>query len=224
MRFPYFDLFPSSSSLVQNLDSYFNLDSKQPASSIVSTSQPSQLSSSHSPFSPSIPPGFSSVSSQPLYASTFVHPQSSNARSHSKSVPAPTSIPVNTHPMQTRSKSEIHNPRLHPSLFLGHSEPKTIKQALENSNWFAAMQEECDALLKNRTWNSVPLPLNRQAIRCKWVFMVKENPDGSINKFKTKLVAKGFHQVHGFDLHETFFPQVKLVTIRVVLTLAFSQG
>ena len=65
---------------------YFNLDSKQPASSIVSTPQPSQLSSSHSPFAPSIPPGFSSVSSQPLYASTFVHPQSSNARSHSQAM------------------------------------------------------------------------------------------------------------------------------------------
>ena len=58
----------------------------------------------------------------------------------------------------------------------------------------------------------------------KGVFGVKENADGSINKFKAKLVAKGFHQVHGFDFHETFSTVVKPVTIHVVLTLALSQG
>ena len=53
--------------------------------------------------------------------------------------------------MQTRSKSGIHNPRLHPTLFLTHSEPKIVKQALENANWLAAMQQEYDALLKSKT-------------------------------------------------------------------------
>ena len=71
------------------------------------------------------------------------------------------SILVNTHPMQTRSKSGIHNPRLHPSLFLTHSEPKTVKQALENKDWLIAMQQEYDALLKNHTWDLVSLPPNR---------------------------------------------------------------
>ena len=110
--------------------------------------------------------------------------------------------------MQTRSKSRIHNPWLHPSLFLTHSEPKTVKQALANSDWLTAMQQEYDALLKNKTWDLVPLPPNRQAIGCKWVFRVKENVDGYINKFKARLVAKGFHQVHGFDFHETFSPLI----------------
>ena len=52
------------------------------------------------------------------------------------------------------------------------------------------------------------------------MFRVKENADGSINKYKARLVAKGFHQIHGFDFHETFFPIIKLVTIRVILTVA----
>jgi len=59
------------------------------------------------------------------------------------------------------------------------------------------MQEEYNALLRNRTWDLVPLPAGRQAIGCKWIFRIKENADGSINRFKARLVANGFHQVHG---------------------------
>ena len=53
---------------------------------------------------------------------------------------------------------------------------------------------------------------------------VKVNVDGSINKFKARLVAKSFHQVHGFDFHETFSPMVKPITIHIVLTLGLSHG
>ena len=74
--------------------------------------------------------------------STSTHSQPSNTVFHIESVSASTSIPTNAHPMQTRSKSRKHNPRLHPSLFLTHSEPISVKQALESSEWFAAMQEE----------------------------------------------------------------------------------
>ena len=100
--------------------------------------------------------------------------------------------------MQIRSKSGIHNPRLHLSLFLTHSEPKTVKQALTNDYWLSAIQQEYDALMKNNTWALVSLPPKRQAIGCKWVYRVKENVDGFVNRFKARLVAKGFHQVHGF--------------------------
>ena len=71
---------------------------------------------------------------------------------HSESVSASTLVPISTHPMQTRSKSGIHNHRLHPSLFLTHSEPKRVKQVLESSEWFAAMQEY-NALMRNRTFH-----------------------------------------------------------------------
>ena len=126
--------------------------------------------------------------------------------------------------MQTRSKSGIHNPRLHLSLFLTHSKPKTVKRALANKDWLTAMQQEYDVWLKNHTWDLVSLPPNRQAIGCKWVYRVKENVDGSINRFKARLVVKGFHLVHGFDFHETFSSVIKPVTIRVILTLALSYG
>jgi hypothetical protein len=122
--------------------------------------------------------------------------------------------------MLTRTKTGIPLPRLPASVFLTHSEPKTAKQALKDPHWLSAMQTEYQALTKNHTWSLVPLPPHRKAIGCKWVFRIKENADGSINKYKARLVAKGFHQKHGFDFHETFSPVIKPVTIRLILTLA----
>lgn len=75
------------------------------------------------------------------------------------------------------------------------------------------MKFEYEALLANNTWTLMPLPPPRKSIGCKWVFRTKENPDGSVNKFKVRLVAKGFHQQFRFDYNKTFSPLVKPVTI-----------
>ena len=60
--------------------------------------------------------------------------------------------------------------------------------------WLQAMNEEFQALMKNNTWFIVDLPTDRHPIGCKWVFRIKYNPDGSINKYKARLITKGFHQ------------------------------
>lgn len=108
--------------------------------------------------------------------------------------------------MITRSKTGSLKPRV----LVTHTEPRTVKQALSSPDWLAAMKDEYDALMRNNTWSLVELPLHRKAIGCKWVYWIKENSDGSINKYKARLVAKGFHQQHGFDYHETFSPVVNL--------------
>nr|KYP51541.1 Retrovirus-related Pol polyprotein from transposon TNT 1-94 [Cajanus cajan] len=124
--------------------------------------------------------------------------------------------------MTTRAKDGIVKPRPQPTLLLTHVEPKTIKQALSNSTWSAVMQTEYNALLSNDTWSLVHLPPHRTAIGCKWVFCIKENPDGTVQKYKARLVTKGFNQQFGFDYNETFAPVIKLVTIRLILTLALT--
>ncbi|XP_034672601.1 probable leucine-rich repeat receptor-like protein kinase At1g35710 [Vitis riparia] len=84
------------------------------------------------------------------------------------------------------------------------------------------MTDEYLALLRNNTWDLVPPPTDRKLISCKWVFKVKENPDGTINKYMARLVAKGFRQIAGFDFNETFSLIVKPTTIRIVLTITLN--
>nr|KYP67039.1 Retrovirus-related Pol polyprotein from transposon TNT 1-94 [Cajanus cajan] len=223
-RFPYTDLFQPS--LTQNVSpcQYFNLnpDLSPPCTTSTVLSQQPPLPSQIGDSSVSIIP---SVSSSQNVSPSSPESSSQNVSSPTSST-APASIPrtINNHPMQTRSKSGFHNPRIHPSLFLAHSEPKTVKQALADPNWFSAMQQEYNALMLNHTWDLVSLPSDRKAVGCKWVFRVKENADGSIDKLKARLVAKGFHQVHGFDFHETFSPVIKPITIRIILTLALTNN
>ncbi|MCH80898.1 retrovirus-related Pol polyprotein from transposon TNT 1-94, partial [Trifolium medium] len=245
-RFPYKYLFenalvPSSSlpisftlqpiPLVSDkpLPNSFNSSPPVPPSLLSPTSlshMPSPLSHlSLQPTQPSLSPSPSLNSPTSLASRTTIMsstPSYVSLSSESPSLPLQTPNPANTHSMQTRLKDGIPLPKLHPSVFLTNIEPHTVKQALKDPKWLAAMQDEFSALERNKTWTLVPLPANRKAIGCKWVFRVKENADGSINKYKARLVAKGFHQLHVFDFHETFSPVIKPATIRLLLTLALT--
>lgn len=68
------------------------------------------------------------------------------------------------------------------------------------------------------------MPENKKLIGCKWVYRIKRHSDGSIQKYKSRLVAKGYDQELGFDFNETFSPVVKPATIRVLLSLAVTRG
>ena len=74
--------------------------------------------------------------------------------------------------------------------------------------------------MANNTWDLVPLPKGRKLVRCKWVYRNKYASDGSVERLRTKLVAKGFSQVEGIDYNETFAPVAKMNSIRLVLSLA----
>ncbi|XP_019435227.1 PREDICTED: uncharacterized protein LOC109341724 [Lupinus angustifolius] len=98
--------------------------------------------------------------------------------------------------------------------------PHHYAEAIKHECWQNAIQAELKALANNNTWRLTTLPNNKRAIGCKWVFKIKHNPDGSIERHKAKLVANGFNQTEGVDYMDTFSPVVKMTTIRVLLCLA----
>ncbi|KAG8472493.1 hypothetical protein CXB51_034175 [Gossypium anomalum] len=130
---------------------------------------------------------------------------------------------VNTHPMLTRSKCGISKPKIF-STVVTEKEPISIQEAFQSPQWTATAQAEYQALLSNHTWDLMPLPAGRRAVGCKWIFKIKRNADGSVARYKGRLVVKGYLQEAGIDFHETFSPVVKPTTIRVVLAIAVSLG
>jgi Reverse transcriptase (RNA-dependent DNA polymerase) len=65
--------------------------------------------------------------------------------------------------------------------------------------WCTTMKEELEALEKNKTWTLMSLPKGKKLVGCKWVYKIKYNSDGTIERHKARLVAKDFTQTYGLD-------------------------
>ncbi|CAI7834491.1 unnamed protein product [Closterium sp. NIES-53] len=106
-------------------------------------------------------------------------------------------------------------------------EPATLKEALESSDaeeWKKAMESELKSIEENGTWELVELPEGRKAITSKWLFKIKFDADGKIERYKSRLVAKGYQQKEKVDYKELFAPVVKPTTLRTLLAGAAIKG
>jgi len=97
--------------------------------------------------------------------------------------------------------------------------PKNYKQAMTTPHWLQAMKEEYQALIDNKTWNLVSPEQHMNVIGTKWVFKIKRKPDGTVERYKARLVAQGFKQHENVDYGLIYSPVVKSSTIRIILSL-----
>ncbi|GJZ09562.1 retrovirus-related pol polyprotein from transposon TNT 1-94 [Tanacetum coccineum] len=179
------------------------------------------------------------ITSNPNLAQAHLPTQTCNRVTESTSTPSTSNLPpsnttTSSHPMTTRSKAGIFKPRhiadlasltthpLHVAL-TSISEPKGFKTAAKNPQWMAAMHEELQALEQNQTWTLVPRPHSTNIVGSKWVYRFKYKSDGTVDRYKDRLVAQGYTQIPGLDYCHTFSPVVKASTVRIVLSLAVLQ-
>jgi len=103
-------------------------------------------------------------------------------------------------------------------MLVTEDDPVVFEEAIKSKRWRDAMKREMEAIEKNKTWELTNLPKGMKPIGVKWIFKTKLKENGEIEKFKAKLVAKGYAQQYGVDYTEVFAPVAKLDTIRIILS------
>ncbi|KAJ0799808.1 putative RNA-directed DNA polymerase transcription factor Lambda-DB family [Helianthus annuus] len=184
------------------------------------------------PVDPLPPVGPISPQTDHVESSTTTSPTSSpNVTPPISPQAPPNPPPLPSHPMMTRAKSGIFKIRhrvdlahtdtipLHRALF-ANGDPTTFHNASKDTKWVKAMEAELQALNNNNTWILVPRPNNVNVVGSKWIYRTKFRSDGSIERYKARLVAQGYSQVPGLDYTHTFSPVVKATTVRTVLALS----
>ena len=119
--------------------------------------------------------------------------------------------------VQTRRMKNVYS-------LLSQVEPKNVNEALNDEHWVKAMNEELDQIEKNKTWELVLRPSQKNVIGTKWVFRNKLDEAGKIVRNKARLVCKGYAQIEGIDFEETFAPVARMESIRMFLALAVHKG
>jgi hypothetical protein len=103
--------------------------------------------------------------------------------------------------------------------FVSSIEPFRVEEALLDSDWVLAMQEELNNFKRNEVWTLVPRP-KQNVVGTKWVFCNKQDEHGVVTRNKARLVAKGYAQVAGLDFEETIAPVARLESIHILLAYA----
>jgi hypothetical protein len=102
-------------------------------------------------------------------------------------------------------------------------EPRTYNDAISSphaDDWLMAAESEIQSHNENQTWTLVDAPKGTKILRNRWVWVVKYNGTGNIERFKARLVIKGFLQEYGIDYDEIFAPVVRMEVLRLLLAVA----
>ena len=92
-------------------------------------------------------------------------------------------------------------------------------KAISIPHWYDVMSSKISSIEENNTWQLVPHPLHKKFIGVKWIFKENSHYDGSLDKYKAQLVAKGYDQKEGENYDETFAPTARFTTICLVFAI-----
>ncbi|GJY80987.1 retrovirus-related pol polyprotein from transposon TNT 1-94 [Tanacetum coccineum] len=123
-------------------------------------------------------------------------------------------------PVSTRHQLQNEALFCYFDVFLTSVKPKNYKEALKESFWIEAMQEELNEFERLEVWELVPRPDRVMIITLKWIFKVKLDELGGVLKNKARLVARGYRQEEGIDFEESFAPVARLEAIRIFIAYA----
>ncbi|KAJ9542143.1 hypothetical protein OSB04_028649 [Centaurea solstitialis] len=172
----------------------------------------------------SIPEGHEPLTMNPTSTDNILEPSSVNNQTPlphtvkwTKDHPIDLIIGDPTSGVQTRAASANE---CNFSVFLSNIEPTRVSDALQDSDWVTAMQEELNQFEALKVWRLVKLPESKSVIDTKWIFKNKKDANNIIVRNKARLVAKGYRQQEGIDYDETFAPVARLEAIRMFLAYA----
>jgi len=112
-------------------------------------------------------------------------------------------------------------------VYLVDNTPTSIAEAYASpdaDDWKEVVQSEMDSILSNGIWELTERPYGCKSVGCKWIFKKKLKPDGTIDKYKARVVANGYTQKKGEDFFDTYSYVARLTMIRALLYLAASYG
>ncbi|GKA78709.1 retrovirus-related pol polyprotein from transposon TNT 1-94 [Tanacetum coccineum] len=107
--------------------------------------------------------------------------------------------------------------------FMVENEPTSYREAVtssEGQQWREAIKSEIESILQNHTWELVDLPPGCKPLGYKWIFKKKMKADGTVDKYKARLVIQGFRQREGLDYFDTYSPVTRITSIRMIIAIA----
>ena len=137
------------------------------------------------------------------------------------------SVPVPTRKSQRQRKSPDRYGEWVTTTVEESDCPKSHKEAVQHhhqSPWESAMKDEMNSMKTNDVWELVPRPPDRKVIGSKWIFKVKMDANGTIERYKARLVSQGCTQKYGTDYDETFSPVIRAETVRTILAISAQKG
>ena len=101
--------------------------------------------------------------------------------------------------------------------------PNTHQQAMltpQREEWRNAEEQEIQSMMNNKVFKPTKLPMDRKAIRVRWIYRVKYDKNGVIKQYKARIVALGYQQIYGVDYSETYSPVARLTSLRILMAIS----